>query len=355
MFAFFIFTPHKWRPTLWGSPQLSPKGIIAKKMKKKSAFSLIELSVVLTIISIIISGAVTVSQTAIKNAKIEVTNEKLAKIQEAIEIYLHKNKHLPCPASLTNIPTDTAYGTKVGTDGTCDTGTSDGIITSSTISTLVYGAVPVKELGLPIDYLGDGFDNKFSYIVPVELTQTYVDYSNLGFEGTDMTNTNNSIAIEERISSGSTITNIAAYVILSHGVNGYGAFNIYSQGTQNSLSSDDDEDDNDTRTITAEEGIYDRTFVVESNSSDFDDILIYNIRESLMHKSNVFQHTYCRQEESIYTIQASCANGISLGNVTVYYGHTNTSSCSGVGTCIGGNIYLECGLYGQWNNTDDCF
>ena len=170
------------------------------KNNKKTAFSLIELSIVIMIIAIIISGAATISETSIKKAKKANTINKLEQIKEAINIYAYINKKLPCPASFHAIETDSDYAKSVGDDGNCIVDSGSIISSQSGANEMVYGALPAKTLGLSSELAKDDFGNKFSYIVAVDLTEKYSESGNLGFEAINDEDTD-LITIKEGISA----------------------------------------------------------------------------------------------------------------------------------------------------------
>ncbi len=330
---------------------------------RKSAFSLIELSIVLAIISVIISGAVTASTSALKNAKAKSTKDKMAVIQKALNVFVYTYKRLPCPASLHDITTDSTYGAEAGSAGDC---TATGVLTSTNSNAnegLVYGAVPVKALGLNLEYLGDGFDNKFSYVVPKQLTEVFASGGASGFEGTNMdaTSSVDPITIQETISGqpGSSITTVATYALISHGSNGYRAFNINSGSTQNGSSSDTDEENNAPTGVSGGD-IFDNVFVVNSGGSDFDDLIAYNTRETLVQEIGGFNITVCPEETSSYN--DSCS-GEEIEFPAAYYGETTQGNidCSEYG-CYSDNpdnfLYprRKCGLNGQWEPVEyECY
>lgn len=314
--------------------------------RKKSAFSMIELSIVLAIIAVIISGSITVSTTALKNAKVKNTKERLEVIKEAMNLYVFNNNRLPCPASLDAITTDSGYGTEVGTAGTC---TGTGIYTSTEATAnegIIYGAIPVVDLGLDPEFLGDGFDNKFSYIVPDDLTAAYdpSDDSPLGLEGTNPTGTSglDTLTVTETISS-SDITTEAAYIILSHGPNGYGAFNI--NGTSNTAGSGvNDEDDNEETTT------FNDNFVIRSSDSSFDDILIYDLKENIVKESLGFYKTVC----DVDSYDSPNCSGTDTQDFPIsHYYESVTINCSGYTNCNGGTATRTCGPNGVWQDVDD--
>ena len=70
------------------------------KKNNKTAYSLLELSIVILIIAILISGAMTMSVGTLNNAKNKATQDKIAEIYKSLGNFLLANKRLPCPASL---------------------------------------------------------------------------------------------------------------------------------------------------------------------------------------------------------------------------------------------------------------
>ncbi len=322
--------------------------------RKKSAFSFIELSVIMAIIAIIISGYISVSTNNIKNAKIKITKDRIKTIQHALHIFVYNNKRLPCPASLHDITTDTAYGTEAGTSGTC---TATGALTSTNTAAndgLIYGAVPVKDLGLDIELMGDAFDNKFSYIVPQQLTETFVNGGAVGFEGADMSDTVNLDPIEIR-STGTITTLIGAYVVLSHGPNGFRAFNINSGSIQNGSSTSTDEEDNSPTGVSGGD-IFDKTFITSSNDSGFDDIVVYSTRELIVKDIGGFSTTVCTTETSDFSPGClTSGNGLTFP-ARYYDGTTNVNSnetCASIAGCSSGTATRKCGLNGQWESAID--
>lgn len=334
------------------------------KQTKKSAFSLIELSIVMTVIAIIIAGGVAVSTSSIKKAKTQTTMERIEEIQKALHTFVYTYKRLPCPALLTNIPTDTAYGAEAATPGTCTGALTSSFSTAPNDANigLMYGAVPVKALGLTIDYLGDGFDNKFSYIVPRQLTEITIDGTGTvlitpGFEGQNMLDalTVNPIVIKETMSStsGTDIIVNGAYIIISHGANGSGSYNINcNSSTCRNTNGNDDEDDNAPITD------YNSAFIVNSRFSDFDDIIRYSTREGIIKDVGGFSTTVCTAETSEYVDICATGGGANVTDsfVATAYGKTATGQldCNFHGCFGSSNPTRKCGLNGKWEPEVQC-
>ena len=201
---------------------------------KKSAFSLIEMSIVLVIAAIVISSMLTISSVNINNEKTRLTKERIDEIYKALGIFMLKNYRLPCPASLTLSKTVVgSYGVEVGPAGSCNGASGVYSTSSGVLSNLpVYGAVPVNTIGLPDEFAEDGFGSKFAYIVFKNYTKAeYPASTNLsGFSYSSGAGN----ALPAVISMPSASINASnAFVIISFGSNKYGAFNAAAT-TQNS-------------------------------------------------------------------------------------------------------------------------
>jgi hypothetical protein len=242
-----------------------------EKNSKKTAFSLIELSIVVLIIAILITGSLSSSISAINNAKVKSTRERMDEIYKALGNYLLINGRLPCPASILELKSSSStYGTSVGTAGTCS---GTGIYTSTTsgATNLVYGMVPVKTLGLSNDLAEDGFEDKIAYIIDKNFTGT-----NFGTSISTATMTINEIPG----SVTKTITDDAIFALVSYGINKSGAFPINS-ATQITRSSDASEMTNDLDSTSSP--LFDKILITDAKSSDiFDDVVFYKTRNNLL-------------------------------------------------------------------------
>ena len=306
------------------------------KRKYKTAFSLIELAIVVTIVSILVAGALAMMTSSANNAKIKITNERIQTIYKAFGTYLLVNAALPCPAVVTSIKTSSAnYGGGSGEINT--TVGADCIMTgvyNSNGGIMAYGMVPVRVLGLSDEFAEDGFGSKFAYIV--EKASTAGDTSPFS------TNASTILTIKEKLDSSlQTIVTNAIFAIVSYGSNKSGAFPANS-ATQITRSSDADEMENDTNS-----GAYDEILVTYSGgSSAFDDVVFYKTRNALLQDVDAF---------SVLT----CASGtvtISSVNYTMptdYYDQKGISSTTCTSINAGythGPTYpeIKCGLFGTW-------
>lgn len=281
-----------------------------RKKNHRKAFTLIELSIVIIIISILITGALSVSVNAINNAKSKVTKERMVEIYKALGSYLLSNKRLPCPAPITDTKSGSAtYGTASSTALCAST---SGVSQSSSASNLVRGMVPVKTLGLSLDMAEDGFGDKFEYIVDKNYTVASsgtVPSNGAGDFGTS--STSNIIIYEKPGSSAVQLTSVsgtdalnnntaALFVIISFGGNKSGAYG-YDSASRNPLSSDSEESSNLPTSI-SDNTSYGANFYISSGNSDvFDDVLMYKSRNSLVSDFNSLSLIPCQSTtESLY-------------------------------------------------------
>ena len=318
-----------------------------KNQKIKKAYSLLELSIVIVIISILVTGALSVSVGSINSAKIKTTKERLEQIYTAMGVFLTTNNRLPCPASILDIKSSSPdYAIEEDGDGGCDT--SNGVFKSDDNDDLFYGMVPARSLGLSTEMAEDAFGSKIIYIVNKNFTYAI----NLLVDNPDFDITNFSTATstsimtvnEKQASITQAITADAIMALISAGPNKAGAHNANSS-TQNLLGSDTDENDNvipDDYVYSTTPGTadFDNIIVATSSSSDnFDDIVLYKTRNNFIEDFNAMFLIPC-----VTTIDNS-SSAFPVGT-SAYYGHTIYATSS---TCSDGTIFSrKCESYGQW-------
>lgn len=316
------------------------------KSKKKTinrAFTLIELTVVLLVVSILLYGTLSTSG-MVNSVKVNLTKDKLDVIYNALGSYLVANKRLPCPASVTLSKLDSNYGKEVRNVATYACSGS-GIYNSTSVGStnLVFGAIPTYALNLSPDFAEDSFGNKFSYFIDQRFTYNYISniqsdisFSNASF-GTapykdimTIKNKNSNIDLE--------ITKDAILVIVSHGVNGFGAFK--TSGVQNQLATESEELENNASNFVGSNASFDKNFYYNSETGNlFDDIVLFKARDDFV--ENV-------QMMSIIPCKGNDLNDTSFTKVSVYYGSVieATSSCQVGAESI--KKTKKCDAYGRW-------
>ncbi len=340
-------------------------------MSDKKAFSLLELSIVITIIAILVTGALSVSVNDINQKKIEITNARIQEIYKALGNYLAINKRLPCPASPQVAKSTSNYGTEVDCSNSSPT-SAIGIWRSESSANIWYGMIPIRALGLSSDFAEDGFGSKFSFFIVKGFAS---NDSSTGFSTNhantyDGNGTTNRIRIHEKFSSTvREITNQAMFAIISHGPNKSAGF--FPNGTvQNSLSTDPSEYSNSVNgsldVIIGIANLYNYDAVTNSyplmltdtTKSIFDDIVFYKTREEMLIDFNLYNLIPCPAQtftnlgynNSISTTSFAWAQG-SYNEISA-----STNACPS--NMLKGIKYptRRCGPFGVWNSytIEDC-
>ncbi len=258
--------------------------------KHKKAFSLIELSIVILIISILAAGAISVSTVALTNAKTKVTHERLNAIYKAIGSFVARNYRLPCPASLMLTRSDPGYGSESGS-GDCRNPT-EGYYLSNQNPQIIYGMVPVAALGLSDEMAEDGFGSKIGYVINSNLT--IAEYPNEANNGNfSFYNPPSEEMIKIYQLPSTNIVENVAFTLISHGANKYGGFNSFSSSQNSIANADLYERSNALENVAP--GIHHSEFgmnpdglpgvaltSLNSNSDVFDDILLFKTKNQLI-------------------------------------------------------------------------
>ncbi len=340
-------------------------------MPDKKAFSLLELSVVITIVAILITGALAISVNDLNERRTEVTKERIQTIYKAMGNYLAANGRLPCPASPQVARSTSTYGTEVDCSNSSPA-SSIGIWRSVWNANIWYGMVPIQTLGLSSDFGEDGFGAKFSYFIVKGFTSTD---SSTGFATNhantyDGNGTTNRIRIHEKFSSTiREITNQAMFAIISHGPNKFGSF-IPNATVQNPASSDTSEIWNsvngslDNTAGTANLYNYDGALgtyplmLTNTTSAIFDDILFYKTREEMLIDFKLYNLIPCPAQTF-----TNLGYNNSSGTTSFAWGAgTYDEISSSTNACESGRLKgvkyptRRCGPFGVWNSytIEDC-
>jgi prepilin-type N-terminal cleavage/methylation domain-containing protein len=307
--------------------------VINKKvLKPTSAYTLIELSIVILIISVLMMGGLTITISSLNKAKKISTQNKINEIYKAVGKFLLENKRLPCPASITLTKDDNLYGFESRTDAGCSVSIFNG--------NLYYGMVPAKTLNLALNMAEDDFGSKISFIIDQRFTTNFQDVISNKTTGFGTTESYNGIiSIKEKPSSVSrTITDDAILVILSHGLNKMGAFN-HNATIQNDRSPDSDETENDANN-------FDNIFIYNSqNSKIFDDVMIFKTRNQIVQDFNAFYLIACLDDGSVNPFSGK----------SVYYGQNlYGTKCSGAEFTYDKIPEKYCDRLGRWHEINRC-
>lgn len=291
-------------------------------MKKDSGFTLIELSVVILIISLLLVTSFEGSKYFLIQNHIKATNVKLNAIQRAIEIYVRRTGHLPCPAPLKS------------TSGNSDCSPDDtkGIFGSS--ETILVGGVPYRDLDLTADLSHDSWGGKFVYSVyaPASTSVRSLNDDDIYY-----------LKINEN-SIGNVVTQNAVYSLVSMGRNKYGA---YEFNTNNEISS--------TKANAAEQKNLadddDKNVVVYfSDQTKGDDIVRYKTKTQLIVDTELEDLNCCISD----TIITNLKNSLGIGE-EITFEKSGISECNmlyneeinGTGNNTNTKYKLKCFKYGR--------
>jgi len=265
-----------------------------KNFNNKRAYTLVELSIVILIISLLMAGVFSMATGSINSSKESLTNQRIKEIYKSLGTYLMVNKRLPCPASLTKSKiNDIDYGEELRAGNSCTTGsgvyasntTDNSVSPARSLTNLLIGAVPIKSLNLSSEYLEDAYENKISYVIDSRFTKNFIgpiggdiDVSFGTIDATEKIMTTKEIQIGGEV----TLSENVIFLLISHGANGFGAFDINGQQIIDNSNNTDDGELNNQLALSASIN-FDHNFIVNSFKSDkFDDIVFYKTRSNFI-------------------------------------------------------------------------
>ncbi len=216
-------------------------------VKKRSGFSLIELSIILAVMGILMAGLLSSNTVRRDKSSLTTTQDYMQEIQNALAIFYQKRGYLPCPASGTTALSTAEFGQATNCNAPSAGGTTDIVPADGAASDEVrVGVIPTRALSLPDHYMFDRWGNRISYAVIKKMATT-----KSSFDGFTTALTDGVIAIEDAtgtLTSGGTVTDITGYVLFSAGKNKSGAYTKFGVGSNCNLSELDGRNcDNDAR------------------------------------------------------------------------------------------------------------
>lgn len=249
---------------------------------QKRGFTLLEMSIVITIIAVLAGGGVAVFIVSLQRYQLQDTYDKLHALQDALFQYRIAFNRLPCPGDVTLSPDDQNFGIEAENKGTCDGSPSSNFsITSAGVEDPYMGMVPTKTLRLPDDYAFDGWGRRIMYAVSGNMTEDNA------FTTINANDTTDRVTVND--ASGNPKTTVAAYVLISFGANGHGGYpRVGGTARVNAASINADELENCDCDSNALATGFDKIFVQRDPSQAFlvsrdvfDDVLVYDTRNGL--------------------------------------------------------------------------
>ncbi|MBI4031712.1 MAG: type II secretion system protein [Proteobacteria bacterium] len=142
-----------------------------KADKHQDGFTLVEMAVVVAIIGFLMSAAfLTIAAMLAKKSELS-TLKRMEVIADAISIYAQHNMRVPCPANPAGAGPE-PFGAEWGSGAA---GTNYGDCIAILNAAQREGIVPYFTLGIPVEYIRDEWGNFFTYRVSPVVTNTPLD------------------------------------------------------------------------------------------------------------------------------------------------------------------------------------
>ena len=176
-------------------------------------FTLLELAIVLAVLGLLLGGGSLLLQPMLDNNRRNETRARLKGIEDALTVFAAQNFDLPCPSNPALGPSATGNG-------------AEG---ASCSSVMAFGGVPWRALGLSEADVLDGWGRRISYAVTSSLAVTAggpLNCPSTGFAAITQGRLENRGANDAAIPPPGAAPGPAkaAYILISHGENGSGAF-----------------------------------------------------------------------------------------------------------------------------------
>ncbi len=190
-----------------------PKNTFYRRNPHQAGFSLVEMSVVVAIMAVIaVFGLQAVAMFFDYKARSE-TLDRMEEIQISLRQHFIARGFFPKPAPLNGTTAqinNAAFGQAVSNCNNSSIVLEGGVC---------IGAVPLSELRLPVHLIADTWNQRILYVVTEDLTEDAATFeANPG-----------RIRIRSgNIASSNTITDAGAYMLISHGPNMVGGYNLRS-------------------------------------------------------------------------------------------------------------------------------
>ena len=215
-----------------------------QRSRRIQGFTLLEMAVVLLIIALIVGGAVASLALVLERQRVADSQDRLDLIQKALLDYSTAKGYLPCPADITTAETTAPFGIGTGSGvanpaacvppacipGCAAANFNDGGNTYA-------GMIPTKSLGLPDEAAIDGWGMRIFYAVDQRLTVPGA--LNYYLQAPTVANPATAGSIQVNDDAGGTRTTTGAYILLSFGQDGHGAWPAQGGAARRSVNNND--------------------------------------------------------------------------------------------------------------------
>jgi prepilin-type N-terminal cleavage/methylation domain-containing protein len=266
-----------WRLT----PRARRRGLRPAR-RGEQGFTLIELAIVMAVAGLMLAGTMKLLGGQLDQSRIKATRDRLRMAYDALTAFYVTNAYLPCPADGALASSDASYGrAQPETSGACT-----GVAAANRV-------LPWRTLGLQEELSFDGWRQRLTYQVSPPLTTA-------GAAGPG------DLSIRDGAASvpGTTeLTAAAAFVVISHGENGLGAWLPSGQRKTTAGTSAHEAENTD-----GAEPFVD-TALSQATGDEFDDLVIWREKAALAQATGaVFSGSVCSAADNLWTAY-SCALG----------------------------------------------
>lgn len=186
-------------------------------------FSLLELTIFMVVLGLIATPFLHLYTVNKKREQIEGTKREVFEIQYALQAYVNKFNRLPCPADPSIPITSSGWGSETA----CPVNPADpptngsGVksVTNSAGDKVWIGSVPVNAINLANEYAADSWGGRYTYAVSRKLTTPNSWPANAAPAPPGSIS-----VVNEKGVSISTPSDVARFVVLSHGINKTGVY-----------------------------------------------------------------------------------------------------------------------------------
>ncbi len=262
-----------------------------QQLSLQAGFSLMELSIVLAIIAIIIAGGINLVNSKTAQQKISNSHTELQEIADSLSYFIAENSRLPCPARLDVQRGNAEFGREATdcADSTPPSGLTRVEYPAASGKYVRIGGVPFYALGLQDEYLADAWYKRYLYAVPESFISTVSD-SDTGI-------------ITVLDGNATSIADDIAWVLLSHGPTGKGAYSAKGGVVATACSGSDKDGENcDADGIFTDAPYNDG----DISANFFDDIILWGDVASLYEANSSLQTTTCTGGDTNGTYNSSC-------------------------------------------------
>ena len=257
---------------------------IKQKFKSgtRKAFSLNDLSILVSTAAIVVVSSVAISNIKVSNTKQKLDAEKIEVIYNNIGKFLLTNKRLPCPGGVKRIRgKDANYALESfnSSTGACNVDEIAGVYYINNVSgNLIYGSIPALSLGLDSEYAEDQYGSKIIYVIDKRAANRYSDEIGSGIVNIGSIQDASIIVKEDNIN----VSTDSVFAIITVGKNKLGGFNANSSAN-NELPTNSFEQQNSYTSINGQVIAMDNIFQKSiKDNTVFDDIVFFANRKSLI-------------------------------------------------------------------------